>query len=62
MISRVIEDITDKTFSRFDELEQYIENLTYKVNSDYYRNTFDYKIAQLEKEMAKKEKENKSQN
>ena len=58
----MIEDITDKTFSRFDELEQYIENLTYKVNSDYYRNTFDYKIAQLEKEMAKKEKENKSQN
>ncbi|ALX47140.1 PspA/IM30 family protein [Lentibacillus amyloliquefaciens] len=50
-ISQVIEDSSDKLFSRFEELEQYIEGLEYKVNSSYYRSTFDSKMAKLEKEM-----------
>lgn len=50
-ISQVIEDTSDKLFSRFEELEQYIEGLEYKVNSSYYRSTFDSKMAKLEKEM-----------
>lgn len=57
-INKVIEEITDKPFSRFDELERYIQNLEYKVNSDYYRNTFDSKIADLEKELQKQEQAN----
>lgn len=54
-MNRVIEDVSDKPFSRFAELERYIENLEYKVNSVFERSTFDSKISQLEKEMQKKE-------
>ncbi|WP_010647415.1 PspA/IM30 family protein [Oceanobacillus massiliensis] len=50
-INRVVEETTDKPFSKFAEMEQYIENLEYKVNSSYYRSTFDSKIAKLEKEL-----------
>lgn len=50
-INRVTEEASDKPFSRFAEMEQYIENLEYKVNSAYYRSTFDSKISRLEKEM-----------
>ena len=55
-MNRVIDDVTDKPFSKFAEMEQYIENLEYKVNSAYYKSTFDGKIAKLEKEMQDKEK------
>ncbi|WP_188632116.1 PspA/IM30 family protein [Lentibacillus kapialis] len=50
-ISQVVEGTSDKLFSRFEELEQYIESLEYKVNSSYYRSTFDSKMAKLEKEL-----------
>lgn len=50
-INRVVEEASDKPFSKFAEMEQYIENLEYKVNSSYYRSTFDSKIANLEKEL-----------
>lgn len=50
-ISRVFEDVSEKPFSKFAEMERYIENLEYKVNSAYYKSTFDSKIAKLEKEM-----------
>jgi phage shock protein A len=53
-ISQVIEETSEKLFSRFSELEQYIEGLEYKVNSSYYRSTFDNKIAKLEKDMEEK--------
>src|SRR5699024_2712397 len=53
-ISHVIEETSEKLFSRFSELEQYIEGLEYKVNSSYYRSTFDNKIAKLEKDMEEK--------
>jgi lia operon protein LiaH len=54
-MNRVIEDTTDKPYSRFSEIDRYIEDLEYKVNSAYYHNTFDSKMASLEKEMEKKE-------
>ncbi|MGJ9457544.1 PspA/IM30 family protein [Oceanobacillus sp. CF4.6] len=50
-INRVVEETSEKPFSRFTEMEQYIENLEYKVNSSYYKSTFDSKIAKLEKEL-----------
>lgn len=49
-INRVLDESTDKPFSRFAELERYMDNLEYKVNSAYYRSTFDSKISKLEKE------------
>lgn len=55
-MNKVIEETSDKPFTRFGELEKYIEGLEYKVNSAYYRNTFDSKIARLEKEMETAEK------
>lgn len=54
-INRVLDESTDKPFSRFAELERYMDNLEYKVNSAYYRSTFDSKIAKLEKEMREAE-------
>ncbi len=51
-INKVIDDSADRPYERFNELERYIENLEHKVNREYYRNTFDSKIAQLEKEMS----------
>ncbi|MFD2629047.1 PspA/IM30 family protein [Oceanobacillus kapialis] len=50
-MNKVVEATSEKPFSKFAEMEQYIENLEYKVNSSYYRSTFDSKIARLEKEM-----------
>jgi lia operon protein LiaH len=50
-MNQVIDDVADKPYSRFSEIDRYIEDLEYKVNSAYYRNTFDSKIAQLEKDM-----------
>lgn len=54
-MNRVLHDTADKPYARFSEMERYIEDLEYKVNSAYYRSTFDSKIAQLEKEMEAKE-------
>lgn len=53
-INKVVAETADKPFSRFAEMEQYIEGLEYKVNSSYYKSTFDSKIAKLEKEMQEK--------
>ncbi|MGI8313523.1 PspA/IM30 family protein [Halobacillus mangrovi] len=50
-MNQVINDTADKPYSRFSEIDRYIEDLEYKVDSAYYRNTFDSKIAQLEKDM-----------
>ncbi|MYL49644.1 PspA/IM30 family protein [Halobacillus litoralis] len=54
-MNRVIEDAADKPYSRFSEIDRYIEDLEYKVNSAYDHNTFDSKMAHLEKEMEKRE-------
>ncbi|WP_164215117.1 PspA/IM30 family protein [Virgibacillus sp. YIM 98842] len=57
-INRVVDKVSDASFSKFEEIEQYIEGLEYKVNSDYYKSTFDSKIAKLEREMKEKERAN----
>lgn len=57
-INKVVEEVSDKPFSRFGELERYIEGLEYKVNNAFERNTFDSKISRLEKEMQAGNKDN----
>ncbi|HEY2421553.1 MAG TPA: PspA/IM30 family protein [Neobacillus sp.] len=42
---------SDKSFSRFQEIENYLDRLEHQVNSSYYRSTIDARVAQLEKEM-----------
>lgn len=42
---------SDKAFSRFQEIENYLDRLEHQVNSSYYRSTIDARITQLEKEM-----------
>ncbi|MCR8848970.1 PspA/IM30 family protein [Rossellomorea sp. SC111] len=46
-----------QAFSKFDEIETYLDQLEHGVNSSYYRNTIDAKIAKLEKEMKNEETE-----
>ncbi|WP_025027236.1 PspA/IM30 family protein [Caldalkalibacillus mannanilyticus] len=50
-------DTVDETnhFSKFEEIENYLERVEHQVNSSYYRNTIDSRIAQLEKEIQKGE-------
>ncbi|KGX86837.1 PspA/IM30 family protein [Pontibacillus litoralis] len=50
-MNQVIQENANQSYSNFSEIEQYIENLEYKVNHAYHKNTFDSKMAQLEKEM-----------
>jgi lia operon protein LiaH len=42
---------SNKAFSRFQEIENYLDRLEHQVNSAYYRSTIDGRIAQLEKDM-----------
>jgi lia operon protein LiaH len=41
---------SNQTYSRFQDIESYLDRLEQQVNSSYYRNTIDSKIAQLEKQ------------
>lgn len=50
-MERVLQDASDKPFSRFDDIESYIERLEYQINHAYQHSTFDSKMAKLEKEM-----------
>jgi lia operon protein LiaH len=52
-MSQVLDSHTDtnKAFARFQEIDNYLDHLEHQVNSSYYRETIDAKIAQLEKEM-----------
>jgi lia operon protein LiaH len=43
--------VSDQSSSRFHEIENYIDRLEHQVNSSFYRNTIDARVAQLEKEM-----------
>ncbi|MGD6801072.1 PspA/IM30 family protein [Rossellomorea vietnamensis] len=45
------EGYSDASFSRFEEMEAYLERLEHGVNTSYYRSSIDGRIAQLEKEM-----------
>lgn len=47
----VLESNTDKSFSRFQEIENYINRLENQVNRSYNQTTIDARIEQLEKEM-----------
>ncbi|ULT57839.1 PspA/IM30 family protein [Neobacillus drentensis] len=42
---------SDQSYSKFKEIENYLDRLEHQVNSSYYRNTIDTRIAQIEKEM-----------
>ncbi len=46
---------SEKVSYTFNEMENYLDRLEQQVNSAYYRNTIDSRIAQLEKEMKKEE-------
>ena len=52
-INQVLESnsYSDQSYSRFKEIENYLNRLEHQVNSSYYRSTIDARIAQLEKEM-----------
>lgn len=52
-MDKVMDESADKPFSRFSEIESYIEGLEYKVEHAYKRSTFDQKIARLESELEK---------
>lgn len=51
-INKVLENpsYSNHSFSKFNEIESYLDRLEQQVNSEYYRNTIDAKIAQLEKQ------------
>jgi lia operon protein LiaH len=53
-INHVMNYAIEKPYSRFNEMDEYIKALEYKVNSAYYRNTFDSKIEALERRMKEK--------
>ncbi|RSK26003.1 PspA/IM30 family protein [Bacillus sp. HMF5848] len=44
-----------KAQNNFEEMESYLDRLEQQVNTSYYRNTIDVKIAQLEKQMKTEE-------
>ncbi|MEN1966637.1 PspA/IM30 family protein [Lentibacillus sp. N15] len=50
-MNKVNTEAVDKPFSRFEEIENYIDGLEHQVNRSYYRSTFDAKIDKLEKEL-----------
>ena len=54
-INQVLESNSnsDKSYARFNEIENYLDHLEHQVNSSFYRTTIDARIAQLEKEMNK---------
>lgn len=41
---------SSQSYSRFQDIESYLDRLEQQVNSSYYRNTIDSRIAQLEKQ------------
>ncbi|WP_078432079.1 PspA/IM30 family protein [Metabacillus halosaccharovorans] len=44
-----------KAFTRFEEMESYLDRLEQKVNQDYHRSTIDARIATLEKQLKTEE-------
>jgi lia operon protein LiaH len=49
------DNYSNTSVARFQEIETYLDRIEEKVNSSYYRNTIDARIAKLEKEMKKEE-------
>ncbi|MDQ0230812.1 PspA/IM30 family protein [Metabacillus malikii] len=56
-MNKVVENnnYSTKSFSKFNEMESYLDRLEHQVNSTYHRNTIDTRIAQLEKQLKKEE-------
>lgn len=56
-MDQVIENdaYSDKAYSKFSEIESYLDKIENQVNSSYYRNTIDGRIAELEKKLQKQE-------
>lgn len=50
-INKVMDKVVEKPTSYLSEVDAYIRNLEYKVNSDNYRNGFDARMDQLERKM-----------
>ncbi|PLR76898.1 modulator protein [Bacillus sp. V3-13] len=46
---------SNQAYSRFQEIETYLDRLEHQVNSSYYRSTIDARIAKLEKDVKKEE-------
>ncbi|RBP93097.1 phage shock protein A (PspA) family protein [Cytobacillus firmus] len=53
-MDKVLDQNNDKNFTRFQEIESYLDRLEHQVKSSYHRSTIDARIAQLEKELEKK--------
>ncbi|AYA74542.1 PspA/IM30 family protein [Bacillus sp. Y1] len=49
------DNYSNPSVSRFQEIESYLDQMEEKINTSYYRNTIDARIAKLEKEMKKEE-------
>lgn len=49
-MNTILQEDAEKPYSRFSDLEKFIENIENKVNQRYYESTFDQKIAALERE------------
>lgn len=56
-MNKVLDNNTysSQSYSRFQEIESYLDRLEHQVNSSYHRNTIDARIVQLEKDMKKEE-------
>ncbi len=52
-INQVVDSNTysDQSYSKFKDIENYLDRLEHQVNSSYYRSTIDARVAQLEKDM-----------
>jgi lia operon protein LiaH len=51
---------SSKSYSKFQEIETYLDRLEQQVNSSFYRNTIDARIADLEKQNHEKKDETSS--
>lgn len=56
-MSKVVDhnSYSTKAYSRFEEMESYLDRLEHQVNTAYHRNTIDGRIAQLEKQLENEE-------
>jgi phage shock protein A len=54
-MNKVLDHDSNQSVPRFQEIESYLDRIEEKVNTSYYRNTIDARIAKLEKEMKKEE-------
>lgn len=51
-MNKVFQTDIEKSFDRFNEIENYIGRIEQQINREYFASTFDEKIARLEKQLA----------